>query len=76
MIAPSSSSAASIRFVTVATTRQARCSSSDSSRLATIGMIADESAPAATSWKIRSGSRNAARNVSTSLSGSVLTISR
>ena len=41
-----------------------------------IGIIAEDSAPAATSWKIGSGSRKAARNVSTSVSGSVLTISR
>ena len=41
-----------------------------------IGIIADDRAPAATSWKIVSGSRNAARNVSTSSVGSVLTIRR
>ena len=32
----------------------------------TIGMSADDSAPAATSWKIRSGIRNAAKNASSS----------
>ena len=56
----------SIRLMTVETTRQARGRSSVVNRPDTIGMSADDSAPAATSWKIRSGSRNAAKNASSS----------
>ena len=51
---------ASIRLAIVETTRQARAVSSVASRLDTTGMTADDRAPAATSWNIRSGSRKAA----------------
>ena len=54
----------SIRFVTVDTTRQARSASPRASSVAMIGIRADARAPAATSWKIRSGIRNAAKNAS------------
>ena len=50
----------SIRLATVETTRQARADPSVASRPDTIGISADERAPAATSWKMRSGIRNAA----------------
>ena len=56
----------SIRLITVETTRQARCRSSVVNSPDTIGIRADDSAPAATSWKIRSGMRNAAKNASRS----------
>ncbi len=56
----------SMRLMTVDTTRQACDSSSPASSAETIGMSADDKAPAATSWKIRSGSRKAAKNVSRS----------
>ena len=56
----------SIRLMTVETTRQARACSSVANRPDTIGMSADDSAPAATSWKMRSGIRNAAKNASSS----------
>jgi len=59
-------SAMSIRLITVDTTRQARDSSPPTSSAETIGMSADDNAPAATSWKIRSGRRKAAKNVSSS----------
>ena len=48
--------------MTVDTTRQACASLVALEEAATIGMSADDSAPAATSWKIRSGIRNAAKN--------------
>ena len=51
---------------TVETTRQARVVLVVASRPATTGISADDSAPAATSWKIRSGSRNAAKKASSS----------
>ena len=54
----------SISVVTLDTTRQARASSSFARRPATIGIIADDSAPAATSWNRKSGIRNAAKNAS------------
>ena len=38
----------------------------------TIGISADDRAPAATSWKIRSGIRNAAKNASSSVDGKAL----
>ena len=57
----------SIRLITVDTTRQARARSSVVNRAETIGMRADDRAPAATSWKIRSGIRNAAKNASSSV---------
>ena len=63
---PEHARAMSMRFVTVDTTRHARCSPSLSMTLARTGMSADDSAPAATSWNIRSGSRNAAKNASSS----------
>ena len=50
----------------VETTRQARACSSVASRPATTGISADERAPAATSWNIRSGIRNAAKKASSS----------
>ena len=53
-------SAMSIRFATVETTRHARAVPSVASRPDTTGIRADERAPAATSWKIRSGIRKAA----------------
>ena len=52
--------------MTVDTTRQARSCSAVANSAETIGMSADDSAPAATSWKIRSGMRNAAKNASSS----------
>ena len=58
--------AMSMRLATVDTTRHARADPSVASRLETIGMSADDRAPAATSWKIRSGMRNAAKNASSS----------
>ena len=67
MIAARTSRIASMRFATVEATRQARDSASVSSSPAMTGMSADDSAPAATSWKMRSGIRNAAKNVSSSL---------
>ena len=60
----STSSATSISDVTVDTIRQARASSSVANSPDTIGMSAELSAPAATSWKIRSGSRKAAKKLS------------
>ena len=57
-------SAASIRFVTVEATRHARRSSSRARRPASTGMSAEESAPAATSWNMRSGMRKAAKKAS------------
>src|SRR5450631_4567276 len=60
------SSTASIRVVTVDATRHARASWSVASRPATIGIRAELSAPAATSWKMKSGMRKAATNVSRS----------
>ncbi len=56
----------SIRLMTVDTTRQARADSLVVNRAETIGIRAEESAPAATSWKMRSGNRNAAKNASSS----------
>ena len=57
----------SMRLMTVETTRQAATPRSPVANSAeTIGMSADDSAPAATSWKIRSGIRNAAKNASSS----------
>ena len=52
--------------MTVETTRQARSFAPFASSPDTIGISADDSAPAATSWKIRSGIRNAAKNASRS----------
>ena len=57
-------SALSISVVTVETTRHARASSSFANSPATTGIIADDSAPAATSWNRKSGIRNAAKNES------------
>ena len=57
-------SALSMSVVTVETTRQARASSLVANRPATTGIIADDSAPAATSWNRKSGIRNAAKNES------------
>ena len=54
----------SISVVTLDTTRHARASSSFASSPAMIGIIADDSAPAATSWNRKSGIRNAAKNAS------------
>ena len=60
----------SIRLMTVDTTRQARALARRSrAGPTTIGISADDSAPAATSWKIRSGIRNAAKNASSSRAG-------
>ena len=56
----------SIRLAIVEITRQVRASSPVARRAVAIGMIADDNAPAATSWNIRSGSRKAARNASRS----------
>ena len=56
----------SIRLMTVETTRHACDSSSAANSAETTGISADDSAPAATSWKIRSGRRNAAKNASSS----------
>jgi hypothetical protein len=53
--------AISIMLSTVDTTRQARSSSLRLKRPASTGTMADESAPAATSWKMASGSLNAAK---------------
>ena len=53
--------ATSIRVAMVDTTRHERASSSLAMRPATTGMSAELSAPAATSWKTRSGIRNAAK---------------
>ena len=55
-------SPASMRFVTVETTRHARSSSPWATSVAIVGISADARAPAATSWKIMSGIRNAAKN--------------
>ena len=62
--------------MTVDTTRHARASSSVANRPATIGISADDSAPAATSWKIRSGmpERGEERVEVADASGSVPTI--
>src|ERR1019366_656885 len=57
---------ASISVATVDATRHARASSSVASRPATIGIRAELRAPAATSWKMKSGIRKAARNASRS----------
>ena len=57
----------SIRLMTVDTTRQARACSLVVNSADTIGMSADDRAPAATSWKIRSGMRKAAKNASSSV---------
>ena len=54
----------SMRFVTVDTMRQARCVAVGREEPETTGMSADDSAPAATSWNMRSGIRNAAKNAS------------
>ena len=56
----------SMRLMTVETTRHARSCSPVVNRPDTIGISADDSAPAATSWKIRSGIRNAAKKASSS----------
>ena len=65
----------SMRLITVDTTRQARADSLVVNRAETIGISAEESAPAATSWKMRSGKRNAAKNASSSgPAGNVLPI--
>ena len=50
--------------VTVETTRHAWASSSFANSPATTGIIADDSAPAATSWNRKSGMRKAAKNES------------
>ena len=60
------SRAASIRVATVEATRQARASWPVASRPATTGMRAELRAPAATSWKMKSGIRKAARKASRS----------
>ena len=52
--------------MTVDTTLQARSFAPFATSPDTIGIRADDSAPAATSWKIRSGIRNAAKNASRS----------
>ena len=62
----STSSPASMRLMSVDTTRQARAESPFAMRPLTIGTTAEATAPAATSWKIRSGMRNAAKNASRS----------
>ena len=54
----------SMRFVTVDTMRQARWSPSDAKMPEMTGMSAEDTAPAATSWNMRSGIRNAAKNAS------------
>ena len=59
----------SMRLMTVETTRQARGASLAVNSAVTIGIRADDSAPAATSWKMRSGIRKAAKNVSSSADG-------
>ncbi len=56
----STSSSAIIRFATVEATRQARPSSPPAWSPARTGMSAELRAPAATSWKMKSGIRNAA----------------
>ena len=56
----------SMRLMTVETTRHARACSLVVNSAETIGISADDSAPAATSWKMRSGIRNAAKNASSS----------
>ncbi len=66
------SRAISIRLITVETTRQARARSSVVNSAEMIGISADDRAPAATSWKIRSGIRNAAKNASSSVDGKAL----
>ena len=58
-----------MRLMTVDTTRQARACSPVANSAETTGISADDSAPAATSWKIRSGIRNAAKNASSSPAG-------
>ena len=65
-IAPSTTSPMSIRLMTVETTFQARSFAPLARSPDTIGISADDSAPAATSWKIRSGMRNAAKKASRS----------
>ena len=55
-----------MRLMTVETTRHARACSLVVNRAETIGISADDSAPAATSWKMRSGIRKAAKNASSS----------
>ena len=50
----------SMRLVTVEATRQARSRSPPVSRPDSTGMSEEAMAPAATSWKTRSGMRNAA----------------
>ena len=57
----STSSTASTSVVTVEATRHARASWSWACSPDTIGTRAADRAPAATSWNIRSGSRNAAK---------------
>ena len=49
-----------MRFATVEATRQARSSSPRAWSPARTGMSAELRAPAATSWKMKSGIRNAA----------------
>ena len=58
--------ATSRRFASVATTRHAWARSPAANRPETTGMSAEPIAPAATTWKIRSGTRNAAKNASSS----------
>ena len=58
--APRTASARSIRFVTVDATRHARAVAPVARSPERIGIRADPSAPAATSWNIASGMRNAA----------------
>ena len=55
--------------MTVETTRQARARSLVVNSAETMGISADDRAPAATSWKIRSGIRKAAKNASSSVEG-------
>ena len=66
---PRTASPMSIRLMTVDTTRHARGISLAVNSAVTIGIRADDNAPAATSWKMRSGTRNAAKNVSSSADG-------
>ena len=63
---PKTSSPITTRFATVETTRQARSWAPPAKSPDTIGIRADDSAPAATSWNSRSGIRNAAKNASRS----------
>ncbi len=62
----------SMRLMTVDTTRHARARSLVVNSSETIGMSADDRAPAATSWKMRSGIRKAAKNASSSVEGNAL----